>query len=170
VQLLGNLTLQRHEQHIDWVKTESGQESRSLRGLRIPRIRCVDADVYLEWFESPSGKRTFQFVPNGETDTGFAKFFAARDRESEVVANILDCGSLQIGAGRFCALDMIRIQVERGPSALAEPALNGHSALQCHRFGATFIRRTIKRSRAAWRRTMYAGTLRRRARSRSVGA
>jgi len=131
VQLLGNLTLQRHEQHIDWVKTESGQESRSLRGLRIPRIWCVDADVYLEWFEWPSGKGAFQLVPNGETDTGFAKFFAARDRESEVVANILDCGSLQIGAGRFCALDMIRIQIKRGPSAFAEPALNGHSALQC---------------------------------------
>src|SRR6266545_37028 len=39
-----------------------------------------------------------------------------------------------------------------------------------HRFGATFMRRTIKRSRAAWRRTMYAGTLRRRARSRSVAS
>ena len=32
-----------------------------------------------------------------------------------VVANILDCRSLQIGAGRFCA----------------EPALNGHSAFRC---------------------------------------
>src|SRR6266508_4537984 len=41
---------------------------------------------------------------------------------------------------------------------------------RAHRFGATFMRRTVKRSRAAWRRTMYAGTLRRRARSRSVAS
>src|SRR6266571_1123136 len=39
-----------------------------------------------------------------------------------------------------------------------------------HRFGATFMRRTVKRSRAACRRMMYAGTLRRRARSRSVAS
>src|SRR5262245_54224856 len=42
--------------------------------------------------------------------------------------------------------------------------------LSAHRSGATFESRTIKRSRAAWRRMMYTGTPRRRARSRSVAS
>ena len=42
--------------------------------------------------------------------------------------------------------------------------------LSAHRSGATFVSRTIRRSRAAWRRMMYAGTASRRARSRNVAS
>jgi hypothetical protein len=112
VQLLGDLPLQRHEQHLDRFETKCTQEPWSPAGLSIPWIGYADTDVYLERLEWPSGQGTLQFVSHGKADTRFAEFFAPCDREAEVVAQIFDCRSLEIGTGSFDAERVIRIQID----------------------------------------------------------
>jgi hypothetical protein len=112
MQLLSHLTLQRHEQDIDGVKADCGEQSRASGWLGIPRIRDTDTDVDLKRLEGPSGQGTLQLVSHREADTGFPQFFAAGDSEAEMVAEILDGRSLKIGTGRVGAERMVGIHVD----------------------------------------------------------
>jgi hypothetical protein len=112
MQLLRNLALQRDEKHLNGVEADCSQESRSPGALSIPRIGDADTDVDLKRLEWASGKGTFQLVSHGKADTRLAEFFAARDGEGEVIAEIFDCGSLKIGTGSFDAERVIRIQID----------------------------------------------------------
>jgi hypothetical protein len=123
VQLLGDLPLQRNQPDLERVESELGQESRPPQGLSIPGIRWGDRDIHLEWLERPSGEGALQLVPHRQTDTRFAEFFTADDGEAKVVADVLDGGTLEIGAGCLGAVHVIGVQVDRNACPLTEPGL-----------------------------------------------
>jgi len=112
VQLLGDLPLQRNEQDLEWAESQLAQESWSPPRLRIPGIRRCDSDIHLERLERSTGKGTLQLVPHRETDTGVAQFLTADEGEAEVVAGVLDGGTLEVGTGCPGAVHVIGVHVD----------------------------------------------------------
>ena len=112
MQLLGDLPLQRNEQDLEWAESQLAQESWSPPRLRIPRIGRCDSDIHLERLERSAGKGTLQLVPHRETDTGVAQFLTADEGEAEVVAGVLDGGTLEVGTGCAGAAHVVDVHVD----------------------------------------------------------
>jgi hypothetical protein len=112
VQLLGDLPLQWNQQDLEWAEPQLAQESWSPLGLSIPGIRRCDRDIHLERLERPTGKGALQPVPHRETDAGVAQLLAADDGEAEVIAGVLDGGTLEVGTGCPGAVHVIGVHVD----------------------------------------------------------
>ncbi len=78
--------------------------------------------------------------------------------------------ALEVGAGGVSAVPVAGVEIDRDTCVLTNLVSRANPPLSAHRAGATITRRTINRSSAAWRRSMYAGAPTRRARSRSLAS
>jgi len=157
VQLLGNLPFQRDQQEPERVEAQSGQESWPPLQFGIPGIRWRERDVDLDRLERLSSERAFHVVPDSQADSLIPEFFVPNEGEAKVVTGIFTGGTLDVGPGGLCTVYVIGVQVDRDTRTLAESGLEAHPALEGPRSGATADNRARRRSRAAWRRTMYAG-------------
>jgi hypothetical protein len=129
VQLLGNLTFQRNQQHVDRAEPELRQEPRTLPRLGIPRLGGRSSHVHLQRLERPAGERTLQPVPNGQTQSGIAQLLAAGYGEIEVISDVFGRRPLQIDARGRSTLHVIRIQVDRHACTIAEPGFESEPTL-----------------------------------------
>jgi hypothetical protein len=120
VQLFRDLPLRRHQQDVDRFESQVGQQPRPPSRLSVPRIERRVTDIHLQWLEWASGEGALELVPNGETDTRFAKLFRANDEEAEMIANVLNGRPLQIRTGRLGAVRVVCVQVDRNARPLSE--------------------------------------------------
>lgn len=130
VQLLSDLSIQRHEPDVYRGESELGQEPRTPGKFSIPRVRCSDADVHLQRFEEASGKRALQLVSHGQADTGRAELFGPGQSEAKVVVRVCDGCALEIRSGGLGTLQVVRIQVDRDACTRAQPRLEREPSLQ----------------------------------------